>query len=55
MRSRSVAARDSISASSIARNKKRTVAGVIEDRPTCDELVRQIVEEAEQTLKRLAL
>lgn len=32
-----------------------TVAGVIEDRPTCDELVREIVEEAEQTLKRLAL
>ena len=32
-----------------------TVAGVIDDRPTCDELVRRIVEEAEQTLKRLAL
>ncbi|MEZ7979485.1 MAG: nitronate monooxygenase [Myxococcota bacterium] len=31
-----------------------TVAGVINDRPTCDELVRSIVEEAEQTLKRLA-
>jgi NAD(P)H-dependent flavin oxidoreductase YrpB (nitropropane dioxygenase family) len=32
-----------------------TVAGVIDDRPSCDELVRRIVEEAEQTLKRLAL
>jgi NAD(P)H-dependent flavin oxidoreductase YrpB (nitropropane dioxygenase family) len=32
-----------------------TVAGVIDDRPTCEELVRRIVEEAEQTLKRLAL
>lgn len=32
-----------------------TVAGVINDRPTCDELIRNIVEEAEQTLKRLAL
>lgn len=32
-----------------------TVAGVIDDRPTCDELIRNIVEEAEQTLKRLAL
>lgn len=31
-----------------------TVAGVIDDRPTCDDLVRRIVEEAEQTLKRLA-
>ena len=31
-----------------------TVAGVINDRPTCDELVQSIVEEAEQTLKRLA-
>ncbi len=30
-----------------------TVAGVIDDRPTCEALVRQIVEEAEQTLKRL--
>lgn len=30
-----------------------TVAGVIEDRPTCDDLIRRIVEEAEQTLKRL--
>ena len=30
-----------------------TVAGVIDDRPTCDELVRRIVEEAEATLKRL--
>ena len=32
-----------------------TVAGVIDDRPTCDELVRRIVEEAEQTLKRLCV
>jgi len=30
-----------------------TVAGVIEDRPTCQELVARIVEEAEQTLKKL--
>jgi NAD(P)H-dependent flavin oxidoreductase YrpB (nitropropane dioxygenase family) len=30
-----------------------TVAGVINDRPTCEELIRQIVEEAELTLKRL--
>jgi NAD(P)H-dependent flavin oxidoreductase YrpB (nitropropane dioxygenase family) len=30
-----------------------TVAGVIDDRPTCDALVRRIMEEAEQTLKRL--
>ncbi|MFK7897659.1 MAG: NAD(P)H-dependent flavin oxidoreductase [Myxococcota bacterium] len=30
-----------------------TVAGVIEDRPTCDELIRRIVEEAESTLKKL--
>lgn len=30
-----------------------TVAGVIEDRPTCDELVRRIVDEAEATLKKL--
>lgn len=30
-----------------------TVAGLIDDRPTCDALVRRIVEEAEQTLKRL--
>ena len=32
-----------------------TVAGVIDDRPTCDELVRRIATEAEETLKRLAL
>jgi NAD(P)H-dependent flavin oxidoreductase YrpB (nitropropane dioxygenase family) len=31
-----------------------SVAGVIEDRPSCDELVRRIVEEAERTLKALA-
>ena len=30
-----------------------TVAGVIDDRPTCEELVRRIVEEAERTLKAL--
>ncbi len=30
-----------------------TVAGVIDDRPTCEALVRRIVEDAEQTLKRL--
>ena len=30
-----------------------TVAGVIEDRPTCDELVARIVNEAERTLKKL--
>jgi len=30
-----------------------TVAGVIDDRPSCDELVRRIVEEAERTLKAL--
>jgi NAD(P)H-dependent flavin oxidoreductase YrpB (nitropropane dioxygenase family) len=30
-----------------------TVAGVIEDRPSCEELVRRIVEEAERTLKAL--
>lgn len=30
-----------------------TVAGVIDDRPTCDELVRRIAAEAEETLKRL--
>ncbi len=30
-----------------------TVAGVIDDRPSCDELVRRIVEEAEATLKKL--
>jgi NAD(P)H-dependent flavin oxidoreductase YrpB (nitropropane dioxygenase family) len=30
-----------------------SVAGVIEDRPSCDELVRRIVEEAERTLKAL--
>ena len=32
-----------------------TVAGVIDDRPTCDELIRRIASEAEETLKRLAL
>lgn len=32
-----------------------SVAGVIEDRPTCDELVRRIAREAEETLKRLCL
>jgi nitronate monooxygenase len=32
-----------------------TVAGVIDDRPTCEELVRRIVEEAEQTLARLCV
>ena len=31
-----------------------TVAGVIEDRPTCAELVDRIVAEAEATLRRLA-
>jgi NAD(P)H-dependent flavin oxidoreductase YrpB (nitropropane dioxygenase family) len=30
-----------------------TVAGMIDDRPTCEELVRRIVEEAERTLKAL--
>ena len=30
-----------------------SVAGVIEDRPSCEELVRRIVEEAERTLKEL--
>jgi len=30
-----------------------TVAGVIDDRPTCEELVQRIMDEAEQTLKRL--
>src|SRR5690606_3197521 len=30
-----------------------SVAGVIDDRPSCDELVRRIVAEAEQTLARL--
>ncbi len=30
-----------------------TVTGVLEDRPSCQELVRRIVEEAERTLKRL--
>jgi NAD(P)H-dependent flavin oxidoreductase YrpB (nitropropane dioxygenase family) len=30
-----------------------TVAGIIDDRPPCSELIRRIVEEAEQTLKRL--
>jgi len=32
-----------------------TVAGVIDDRPTCDELIRGIATEAEETRKRLAL
>ena len=31
-----------------------TVAGVIEDRPTCADLIRDIVSEAEETLKGLA-
>lgn len=31
-----------------------SVAGVIDDRPSCEELVRRIVEEAERTLKALA-
>ena len=31
-----------------------TVAGVIDDRPSCAELVARIVDEAEETLKRLA-
>jgi len=30
-----------------------TVAGVIDDRPTCAELIHRIVEEAERTLKEL--
>ena len=30
-----------------------TVAGVIDDRPSCEELVQRIMDEAEQTLKRL--
>ena len=30
-----------------------TVAGVIDDRPTCEVLVKRIVAEAEETLKRL--
>jgi NAD(P)H-dependent flavin oxidoreductase YrpB (nitropropane dioxygenase family) len=30
-----------------------TVAGVIDDRPSCDALINRIVSEAEQTLKRL--
>jgi hypothetical protein len=29
------------------------VAGVIDDRPTCEVLVQRIVAEAEETLKRL--
>ncbi len=32
-----------------------SVAGLIDDRPSCDELVSRIVEEAERTLKQLAL
>jgi NAD(P)H-dependent flavin oxidoreductase YrpB (nitropropane dioxygenase family) len=32
-----------------------TVAGLIDDRPTCEELVRRIVEEAERTLKALGV
>jgi NAD(P)H-dependent flavin oxidoreductase YrpB (nitropropane dioxygenase family) len=31
-----------------------TVAGVIDDRPTCAELIDRIVAEAEATLRRLA-
>ena len=31
-----------------------TVAGVIEDRPSCDVLIRRIVSEAEETLKRIS-
>jgi NAD(P)H-dependent flavin oxidoreductase YrpB (nitropropane dioxygenase family) len=31
-----------------------TVAGVIEDRPSCDALIRRIVREAEETLKRIS-
>ena len=30
-----------------------SVAGMIDDRPTCEEVVRRIVEEAERTLKAL--
>ena len=30
-----------------------TVAGVIDDLPTCDELVKRIIHEAEQTLAAL--
>jgi len=30
-----------------------TVAGVLDDRPSCEELVRRIVQEAERTLKAL--
>jgi NAD(P)H-dependent flavin oxidoreductase YrpB (nitropropane dioxygenase family) len=30
-----------------------TVAGMIEDRPTCQELIARIVQEAEETLRRL--
>jgi len=32
-----------------------TIAGAIDDRPTCDELVRRIVQEAERTLAALAV
>jgi NAD(P)H-dependent flavin oxidoreductase YrpB (nitropropane dioxygenase family) len=31
-----------------------SVAGVIEDRPTCEELVSRIIEEANATLEKLA-
>jgi NAD(P)H-dependent flavin oxidoreductase YrpB (nitropropane dioxygenase family) len=31
-----------------------TVAGVIDDRPSCAELIERIMEEAERTLKQLA-
>ena len=31
-----------------------SVAGVIDDRPTCEELVQRLVAEAERTLKQLA-
>jgi nitronate monooxygenase len=32
-----------------------SVAGMIEDRPTCAELISRIVEEAERTLKQLGI
>ena len=32
-----------------------TVAGVIDDRPTCADLIARIMNEAEETLKRLQL
>jgi NAD(P)H-dependent flavin oxidoreductase YrpB (nitropropane dioxygenase family) len=31
-----------------------SVAGVIDERPRCADLIAQIIEEAEQTLKRLS-